>query len=258
MFAILLLWWASFGYPIEITVCEPANGSDKCSAHYVPVGIIRWVLFQLDRYGVLLTAIFTAFIAWFTWTLRESTEKMWGETRKAANAAEKAANAAVSVELPIISVTGLRLADVQGVTLNGGVPHHINRFSMGFKNSGRTVATLIEQCIEDIVTSALPDVPIYEHLFPFSPGTLVEAGKPSTASIQNYFIELTDEQRKAIEKIEMSLWVYGYIAFRDFNGDRHEHRFCARWVPFKAGVAADTPTGFVYSSDTPTEYTRST
>src|SRR5713101_7242925 len=73
-----LLWiLASYGYPTQIEICEPSGGTEKCSYHYIPVGIIRWVLLQLDRYGVLITAVATVFIAWFTWTLRRSTEKLW-------------------------------------------------------------------------------------------------------------------------------------------------------------------------------------
>ncbi len=74
----------------------------------------------------------------------------------------------------------------------------------------------------------------------------------STAEIQRYFIGLNDEDANAIESNSKSLWVYGYVAFSDLLGTRHESRFCARWRP--ASDLGNSPMGFVYSSDTPPEY----
>ncbi len=54
------------------------------------------------------------------------------------------------------------------------------------------------------------------------PGTLVESGRASPAEIQRYFIRLNDEDANAIESNSKSLWVYGYVAFRDLLGTRHE------------------------------------
>jgi hypothetical protein len=80
---VILLWvWTLFGFSTEIEICEPANGVNNCSSHYVLVSIIRWVLFQLDRHGILISAIATVFIARFTWTLWRSTEKMWEASQR--------------------------------------------------------------------------------------------------------------------------------------------------------------------------------
>lgn len=39
------------------------------------------VVHDLDRYGALIAAIATGFIAWFTLTLKRSTDKLWTESR---------------------------------------------------------------------------------------------------------------------------------------------------------------------------------
>jgi hypothetical protein len=74
--------------------------------------------------------------------------------------------------------------------------------------------------------------------------------------IRNHFIILTDEQRHALESIEINhaLWVYGLLRYDDFMGKGHEFRFCKRWLS-KATIGGVT--GFVSDSDTPAEYTKS-
>jgi hypothetical protein len=176
-------------------------------------------------------------------------------TKKSAEAAEQTAKAVVAVELPTIVFVAINLIGQGHVVIDGGMPPKISELELGFKNSGRTVATLIDQCIEHVVLDNLPISPDYRHIYPFVPGTLVEPGKVSPVEIQRYFINLTDEDRNAIESGSKSLWVYGYVAFRDFLGLRHESKFCAKWRP-SSGPSNNSPIGFVYSSDTPPEYTR--
>jgi hypothetical protein len=70
---VVLIWvWALSGYPTDAVTA----------------------LDKLNSYGVLITAIATAFIAWFTWTLRQSTEKLFVTGERTAEIAEKALVAA--------------------------------------------------------------------------------------------------------------------------------------------------------------------
>jgi hypothetical protein len=220
--------------------------------------------------GFLQLAVFVGQLFVFgyqAWKLRQTVQAAVEQSRdmkasiavaqRAAEAAELSAKAAIGVELPIISITDFALMEISAGRITGGVPPEVSELQLPFKNSGRTVASLIEQCIETIVVDALPTIPVYEHIYPFVPGTLVEAGKPSPVSIQNYFVRLTAVERDTIKDQTKSLWLYGYISFEDRLGERHESRFCARWVVYKVGVA-NTPTGFVYDSRTPPEYTRRT
>jgi hypothetical protein len=75
--AVLLLVWASFGYPTKAQVCQPSQAGEQCSTHNIIVAAIETVGIKLDRYGALLTALATCFIGYFTFTLKQSTDKLW-------------------------------------------------------------------------------------------------------------------------------------------------------------------------------------
>lgn len=76
-------------------ICEYTKSSQEECAVY---NLAAYFLFKIGGFlndsVVVISAIATAFIAWFTWTLWQSNEKMWAETRKAADAATKGARAA--------------------------------------------------------------------------------------------------------------------------------------------------------------------
>lgn len=152
----------------------------------------------------IITAIATIAIAWFTFSLRQATDRLWdaGErqlklladssasqsrdmqasiavAKQSAEAAQTSADAAIAVELPIIVFTSIDLCAPGGLVITEGVPPEISRLVLGFKNSGRTVATLIDQCVEHVVLDRLPELAVYKRIYPFSPGTLVE---PATLS----------------------------------------------------------------------------
>jgi hypothetical protein len=252
--------------PKPNAAAHPSNESEKYSNEFWSAKLTDWLL-----------AAFTLALVFFTGRLYYATAGLFTETaglreaaaeqsihmkasiavaQRAAEAAELSAKAAIGVELPIISITDFALMESSTIRITGGVPPEIAELGLPFKNSGRTVASLIEQCVETIVVDTLPTIPVYEHIFPFVPGTLVEADKPSPVNIRNYFIRLTTDERDAIKDEKKSLWLYGYISFEDRLGERHQSRFCARWVVYKS--LGNTPTGFVYDSRTPPDYTRRT
>lgn len=234
-FAILFLAWGLSGYPTKITVCEVANGAEKCEQHYVPIGIIRWVLFQLDRYGVLLTAIFTGFIAWFTWTLRQSTEKMWVETKKAADAADLSARAMIGLELPIIRITPDNITTSDQIVggemiVSYGVAHVV------FANFGRTRAIPIEIRYGMSYGDRLPEEPIYPASDGFLPDTSFEPPPPKPAPhstplrrLSNCSVVVPTGVIDLLKSKEMGLWFYCCLVYEDFIGDRREVARCWRW-----------------------------
>jgi hypothetical protein len=261
-FAVLFLAWASLGYPTEITICEVANGTEKCGSHYVPVGIVRWVLFQLDRYGVLLTAIFTAFIAWFTLTLRRSTDKLWdaGErqlrhfeseaararleravevrriqeqmetARIGANAADLSARAAIALELPIIRVEPEGLGFGTAQTEGGGQVHYCVIASLLFSNLGRTKAFPIEVKCGWTVGKELPKDPIYKYTKLFKIGLIFEPDPKTTPrlNLNDLMIDLPEGAYDQIRGKNIELWFYCQIGYLDFMQTRHEAGFCWR------------------------------
>jgi hypothetical protein len=89
-YTILFWWWAASGYPTETKLCHPPGSTNNCESHNIFFALTVVALDKLNFYGVLITAVATGFIAWFTWTLRESTEKMWIETKRSVDIAQQA------------------------------------------------------------------------------------------------------------------------------------------------------------------------
>ncbi len=226
---VILFWsWASLGYPTQIAVCEVANGTEKCAAHYVPVGIIRWVLFQLDRYGVLLTAIFTGFIAWFTWTLRQSTEKMWVETKKGTDALSVVERAYV---YPIIVSPGAIEACIENALVfylddltKDDVPAtETAELTFKFKNFGKTPAVLKNAFVGFGVATvgALIGVSLPESVL----ASLEETGL-LTSKMQ---VGITRRQAQHILVYTAHICFEGHVTFDDIWGNEHTTEFYFVW-----------------------------
>src|SRR5206468_1190438 len=120
-----------------------------------------------------ITALATAAIAWFTWTLWRSNEKMWAVTKVAADAADRSARAAIGIELPIIQIVpdGIGWGD----TLEDGIQRHycsVGQFT--FKNVGRTKAFPTEFRCGWTLGATLPSEPIYQYLKTFGIGSIIE------------------------------------------------------------------------------------
>lgn len=180
----------------------------------------------------------------------------------AANAANLSARAAIGVELPIVRLDRLTLMDVtpggeRPATLGQMLPRR-SRIMIQFKNSGRTAAEAITQCLEWRVVDKLPEIPVYDRFFPYAPGVFFPPDdQASGVGLQNYYINLADDQYNAIAERRAFLWLYGNVLFRDIiTGNDHEFRFCAKWVTFPD--AAGAPVGFVHDSGTPADYTKRT
>jgi len=70
-------------------------------------------------------------------------------------------------------------------------------------------------------------------------------------------INLQPDEVRDISENTKFLWLYGRIIFKDFLGEQHEQRWCAKWqgyAPQPDGALAAI--GFVYGSTTPAEYTK--
>jgi hypothetical protein len=218
VYVILFLTWASFGYPTEITVCEAANGTDKCEPHYVPVGVVRWILFQLDRYSVLLTAVFTAFIAWFTWTLKRSTDNAWVVANRSADISERALT---DLEAPFIYVK----IKSEGLLHQSGRLGGKIRFLFG--NYGRTPAHIIEFIDQHEVVGigqGQPKVidPVKQRgtVMPYG----VVAGPDGVSQdFEHLFAELLSR-----EKV---LFFFGYVRYADIFQRTYTLGFCYQFDP---------------------------
>jgi hypothetical protein len=75
---MLLIFLFSSDFAAHYEICEPANtGAKDCASYSVLSYALHKVGATLDALNGVITAIATAFIAWFTLSLRQSTDKLW-------------------------------------------------------------------------------------------------------------------------------------------------------------------------------------
>jgi hypothetical protein len=89
--ALLIIFVFSSDITGQHEVCETTKeGAKEC----VKYGVLHFSLYEvgnaLNSYNGLLTAIATAFIAWFTLSLRQSTDKLWDAGERALTKTERA------------------------------------------------------------------------------------------------------------------------------------------------------------------------
>ena len=194
-----------------------------------------YVLWEIGKFlnwiSPAITAIATTFIGLFTWTLWQSTDKLWKETRTSAQAAERQANVMIAVESPIPLIVGFKFAQysqIPGETViadtvpPGPIPPNC-RVLFCIENKGRTPLRLIDLCIEKFAGNALPSQPTYTHILPW-PGVLEKEKGP-------IWIRVGDDQYDAITAADIAaasiayqgvgaFWVYGYFSYRDLLNER--------------------------------------
>jgi hypothetical protein len=285
---VILLLTSDFAAHYEI--CEPTHsGAKECSNYNVLSYAIFKLWTALDALNGAITAIATAFIAWFTFSLRESTDKLWdaGErqlklikdnssaqtrdtqdsiavAKRSAEAAELAAKAAVSSRIASVRVGAIRLFEPgppydqidTGYTkeiLEGRVPANA-QILIPFENIGETNAEITGICFQYWVGPRLEPLPTYDRHMPFTE-TVIKAGAKWEYRPGNFFFTFTEPQNRMLDLVMFGrLWVYGYIAYLDFMGMPHERRFCQRWVTMRQQGEAF---GFVPEFYIPQQYLQS-
>jgi len=150
IFAILVVWvvfecwisWSAFCGPSSDKYQYYKTTEEYCSAFKGPlISTISfafvWFGGVLDDHSHAVTAFATIAIAFFTWTLWQSSEKMWDVTKIAAEAAQKSAQVSErtlkAVESPVLDVY---LPDK--IPLIAGKP----KFSVHIKNIGKQIGLL--------------------------------------------------------------------------------------------------------------------
>lgn len=172
--------------------------------------------------------------------------------RKSAEAAALQARALVGVELP-----RLELGRVALVYADQSVRQALKAPSveLGFINFGRTTAFIVERCIEVRMTPTLPPDPVYNASETLPLVEAVESGASAGASAPRRLGDLAESQVQQLLSGAATLWVYGFVRFRDFLGMDHKTGFCLRWSPppRDAGTGGtfipEGPPAYVYQSD---------
>jgi hypothetical protein len=91
--------WASYDFALEKEICEKATDGTNYNCAAYNIGLIAlWKIGEAFSNGsfitALITAIATCFIGYFTYTLKESTDKLWLASEKQTAVAKESADAA--------------------------------------------------------------------------------------------------------------------------------------------------------------------
>jgi hypothetical protein len=281
----LRLFWTAYD-PAHHQSGQPPGSSSKTEDPWLTKDAAGFFTFLLVVVGAFQVGLFL----WQLWLIRESlddakiaaeaakeaadTAKIQAETAQAtlramqesnesardmAQAAILNARAAVRVQLPVITISRCNLWQTEAPLQSNAIVAGPNitlpfvRPSFTFYNFGRSVAEVVSVCWEIDVADRLKPPPKYSRILPNAPGVFVQAnGGTVPMEFRNAGIEINQEQRAAIAARIKSLWLYGFLRYRDFMSDPHEYRFCVRWAHQGEG-----PDGFFADSDAPEEYTRS-
>jgi hypothetical protein len=135
-FAIIL--FAAWSSGIIGEICEETKaGQEHCVTYNLASLILIQIFRILHTLEGVITALATAAIAWFTWTLWQSSEKMWNVTKLSAEASQKSADFAekslFEANRPLVAINPLELCDAN--EFQPGAHIHF-----GLKNVGKGVA----------------------------------------------------------------------------------------------------------------------
>lgn len=180
-------------------------------------------------------------------------------TRQIAEAALLQARASVGVELP-----RLELSDIRLLHADESIRQALRSpaAALSFTNHGRTTAFLTTRCIELRLADALPEEPEYRAIEPLEIAEAVVSGGSVAAGAEQRLAELGEDEVEALRLGRRTLWVYGFVAFRDFLGIEHQKGFSLRWRPPHAQAAIggsfqpDGPAAYVYERDAPARESR--
>jgi hypothetical protein len=173
-------------------------------------------------------------------------------TRQTAEAALLQARASVGVELPRLELSDIRLLHADE-SIRQALKSPAT--ALAFTNHGRTTAFLTTRCIELRLADALPEEPEYRAIEPLEIAEAVVSGGSVAAGAAQRLGELGEAEVEALRLGRRTLWVYGFVAFRDFLGIEHRKGFCLRWLPPPAqahiggSFQPDGPAAYVYERE---------
>jgi len=167
-------------------------------------------------------------------------------TQTSADAVALNAKAAIGVELPaIIFQLELRREPVSP-EVEMDVLDRVSKLRIIYWNMGRSAAEMLAFYVHWRVIDVLPDRPVFGDVLEFAPGSFLD----STPIGREITIELQENEIAEIKSKTKSLWVYGFLRYKDFIGNQHQWPYWARW---------DLGTkGFRYDPNVPSAYKQKT
>ena len=188
-------------------------------------------------------ACITLLLAGITGVLAKYTYKLWLDASKtserqaietqrslhiakeSANAATMSAQAAIGVELPRFVVSNIQLSVTDSsIRTNSG----IFTVETQLANHGRTEAVITVDCLNYEICEWLDPKPAYLEQRSLGFGTIIKPAEQHRIECQIPAVELDGISNG---RGQTTLWVYGFIEYRDFLEKLHETGFVAAWIP---------------------------
>jgi hypothetical protein len=229
---IAFVWWSWFGFPLE--------GADK------------WI-----------TAVATLAIGLFTFTLWQSTDKLWSASEKqfglskevsdrqaieiqnqldlariSARAAEQSAKAAIAAERArlYVNIDGNNfmecINDASAYENTPSVDEHplrdakLPKAEIKFTNYGKSPAVVVEVGLSVFLADKEPHPTWTVKIVKQD----VVAPNQSSETFTEMIGAMTMGQAKKIRDGLLTIWIAGYVIYDDVFGERRTHRFLRRWV----------------------------
>lgn len=258
---VIVLFGSDFAAHYEI--CETTReGLKECVRYNLLSYALHIVGTTLDTYNGLITAIATAFIAWFTLSLRRSTDKLWDagdkqfdlakETsdrqsveiqnqidiaREANRAAQKSADAAVATERARFYIVIKQHNIEEFLSKVGRYPNSPTMpFSFepsieySFYNYGKTPGIVSEVSHGLVVHEGPPD-PVYavsDHLF--VEHMIAARERTEYQKFDGPILYDTIADGLPLLTGQKHFWFYGRFDYEDVFGNPQVHRFMMRYV----------------------------
>lgn len=192
-----------------------------------------WIDFTTLGMGALLALIGITGIVIAICTLRD--------VEKQTEATRDSVGVLINSERAWVTISNVRSIKLEPRKLAVGYNQVFNRFRFDIKNSGKTVARLMELTPEHRILdreSVLPDAPVYT----FNPtndlgfihgGVLVpdESLKGIGVEIKEW---IDESKMNLINQGDLTLYVYGILRYFDFAETERRLQFCYRYLPSEA------------------------
>jgi hypothetical protein len=242
--------------PAQICVENPPESGDGgCTTYniiYVP--FVYTARFLNNEYGVL-TAIATGFIGYLTYTLKRSTDRLWGEAeqqrrdawkaheasleinRISANAAMLTAKNLLRTTRPLCVMEDLALEPFSGAVPDIELPEGYYLMSTygtianrgtanAFARDLQVVSSISEEIGEPLALGAKPN----NLVFAFQELKFGESYRPSLSIHQTPVNE-------EFSRHETPLFVWGYLRYMDIHGVVRRSGFAFEWYHFTQGFS---------------------
>ncbi len=218
-------------------ICETNQngGKESCSPHHVPYVIAWYIGYWFDKSAAIIAAFATVAIAWFTLTLKRSTDKLFKATSESVEVAE---SALTDLERPFIVIEGIS-SDINfylSHKTGWDEERHNPSFTLTVVNYGRTPGNIDFAAIIFVVSETIPKQITKLHLVTADPdGESIEIiiGSERTYNFPKARCgrRFTHADSNAIRAGTHHLYCHGLFTYIDIFGKDHTTEFCRRYWP---------------------------